>query len=54
MDNNSASTEFKQLIAKGKDQGYLTIDEINDLIKSNEFVQPIHLMGWLMVKKGVL
>ena len=32
MDNNSASTEFKQLIAKGKDQGYLTIDEINDLI----------------------
>ena len=54
MDNNSASTEFKQLIAKGKDQGYLTIDEINDLIKNNEFVQPIHLMGWLMVKKGVL
>ena len=32
MDNNSASTEFKQLIAKGKEQGYLTIDEINDLI----------------------
>lgn len=32
MDNNSASTEFKQLISKGKDQGYLTIDEINDLI----------------------
>ena len=32
MDNNSASTEFKQLIAKGKDQGYLTMDEINDLI----------------------
>ena len=32
MENNSASTEFKQLIAKGKDQGYLTIDEINDLI----------------------
>ena len=32
MDNNSASTEFKQLIAKGKDQGYLTIEEINDLI----------------------
>ena len=32
MDDNSASTEFKQLIAKGKDQGYLTIDEINDLI----------------------
>ena len=32
MDNNSASTEFKQLIVKGKDQGYLTIDEINDLI----------------------
>lgn len=32
MDNNSASTEFKQLIAKGKDHGYLTIDEINDLI----------------------
>lgn len=32
MYNNSASTEFKQLIAKGKDQGYLTIDEINDLI----------------------
>ena len=31
-----------------------TEDEINDLIKSNEFVQPIHLMGWLMVKKGVL
>lgn len=32
MDNNSASTEFKQLIAKGKEQGYLTIEEINDLI----------------------
>ncbi|MDD7021787.1 MAG: RNA polymerase sigma factor RpoD [Aeromonadales bacterium] len=32
MDNNSASTEFKQLIARGKEQGYLTIDEINDLI----------------------
>jgi len=32
MENNSASTEFKQLIAKGKEQGYLTIDEINDLI----------------------
>ncbi|MGN0902825.1 MAG: RNA polymerase sigma factor region1.1 domain-containing protein, partial [Succinivibrio sp.] len=33
MDNNqSASTEFKQLIAKGKEQGYLTVDEINDLI----------------------
>ena len=31
-----------------------TEDEINDLIKNNEFVQPIHLMGWLMVKKGVL
>ena len=30
-----------------------TEDEINDLIKNNEFVQPIHLMGWLMVKKGV-
>ena len=28
-------------------------DEINDLIKNNKFVQPIHLMGWLMVKKGV-
>ena len=35
MDNNSASTEFKQLIAKGKDQGYLTIDEINDLMRLN-------------------
>lgn len=32
MNNNSASTEFKQLIAKGKEQGYLTIEEINDLI----------------------
>ncbi len=32
MDNNSASTEFKQLIARGKEQGYLTIEEINDLI----------------------
>lgn len=32
MDNNSARTEFKQLIARGKEQGYLTIDEINDLI----------------------
>ena len=32
MDNNSASTECKQLIAKGKDQGYLTSEEINDLI----------------------
>ncbi len=32
MDHNSASTEFKQLIAKGKEQGYLTIEEINDLI----------------------
>ena len=32
MDNNSARTEFKQLIARGKQQGYLTIDEINDLI----------------------
>ena len=31
-----------------------TEDEIDDLIKNNEFVQPIHLMGWLMVKKGVL
>ena len=31
-----------------------TESEINDLIKNNEFVQPIHLMGWLMVKKGVL
>ena len=31
-----------------------TEDEINDLIKNNEFVQPIHLMGWLMVKKSVL
>ena len=31
-----------------------TEDEINDLIKNNKFVQPIHLMGWLMVKKGVL
>ena len=31
-----------------------TEDEINDLIKNNEFVQSIHLMGWLMVKKGVL
>ena len=31
-----------------------TEDEINDLIKNNEFVQPIHLMGWLMVKKGLL
>ena len=29
-------------------------DEINKLIKSNEFVQPIHLMGWLMVKNSVL
>ena len=29
-----------------------TEDEINDLIKNNEFVQPIHLMGWLMVKKA--
>lgn len=32
MDKNSASTEFKQLIAKGKEQGYLTRDEINDLL----------------------
>ena len=32
MDNNSASTEFKQLIAKGNDQGQLTMDDINDLI----------------------
>lgn len=32
MDNNSASTEFKLLIAKGKEQGYLTIEEINDFI----------------------
>lgn len=32
MDNNSARTEFKQLIARGKEQGYLTIEEINDLI----------------------
>ena len=30
--DNSASTEFKQLIARGKEQGYLTIEEINDLI----------------------
>lgn len=29
-----------------------TEDEINDLIKNNEFVQPIHSMGWLMVKKA--
>ena len=36
MDNNSASTEFKQLIAKGKEQGYLTIDEINDLISPDD------------------
>ena len=32
----------------------LSEDEIDDLIKNNEFVQPIHLMGWLMVKKGLL
>ncbi|MBQ9273491.1 MAG: RNA polymerase sigma factor RpoD [Succinivibrio sp.] len=32
MDNNSASSEFKQLIARGKEQGYLTYGEINDLI----------------------
>ena len=32
MYNNSASTDFKQLIAKVNDQGYLTMDEINDLI----------------------
>ena len=29
-------------------------DEIITLIKNNEFVQPIHLMGWLMVKNSVL
>ena len=32
----------------------LSEDEIDDLIKNNEFVQPIHLIGWLMVKKGLL
>ena len=32
MDNSSASTEFKQLIARGKERGYLTIEEINDFI----------------------
>ena len=32
MENNSASTEFKQLIAQGKEHGYLTIEEINDRI----------------------
>ena len=30
MDHSSASTEFKQLIAKGKEQGYLTYAEVND------------------------
>ena len=53
MDNNSASTEFKQLIAKGKDQGYLTIDEINDLIppdiisgdQLSDFIQTFIDMG---------
>ena len=32
MENNSASTEFKQLIALGKERGYLTIEELNDRI----------------------
>ncbi|MDY5723035.1 MAG: RNA polymerase sigma factor RpoD [Succinivibrio sp.] len=50
MDNNSASTEFKQLIAKGKEQGYLTIDEINDLISPDDdrlsvFIQTFIDMG---------
>ena len=43
MDNNSASTEFKQLIAKGKEQGYLTIDEINDLIKDIYTIHHFHV-----------
>lgn len=55
MDNNSVSadTEFKQLIAKGKEQGYLTIDEINDLIppdiisgdQLSVFIQTFNDMG---------
>ena len=53
MDNNSASTEFKQLIARGKEQGYLTLDEINDLIppdiingdQLSVFIQTFNDMG---------
>ncbi len=53
MDNNSASTEFKQLIARGKEQGYLTIEEINDLIppdiitgdQLSDFIQTFSDMG---------
>lgn len=32
IEYHSASAEFKQLIARGKEQGYLTIEEINDFI----------------------
>lgn len=46
-DQHLDSTEFLEVKE-------CTEDEINDLIKNNKFVQPIHLMGWLMVKKGVL
>lgn len=35
MENNSASTEFKQLIALGKERGYLTIEELNDRIPAD-------------------
>ena len=58
---STPSKETLSLLKKGEDlkSAYenmpeYTEDEINDLIKNNEFVQPIHLMGWLMVKKGVL
>ena len=43
--DNSASTEFKQLIARGKEQGYLTIEEINDLlIWASESVKPHQIL----------
>ncbi len=32
MDNNSASNEFKQLFARGKEQGYLTFEDIYDVM----------------------
>lgn len=54
MENNSASTELEQLIALGKERGYLTIEELNDSISADLVSgDQLSILSQLLIDMGI-
>ena len=45
MDQDQQQSQLKMLIAKGKEQGFLTYAEVNDHLP-NSIVDPEQIKGW--------